>query len=407
MEEVFQDNQNASLTQSPKRDREAEDSYSATTGTWQSKRLRKVKVTTPPLEKDRTRGRYACLGHRMKHKRCPLDCPERRPKPQQEQMEGLTGVPVKEPVVIPVIKTRPRASSAKKNVLKLEDCTIMQRSHPIIAHHPQGEGAQVLVPLQREPNWDSVAWEALAWDSEPVENVAWDLKSSSHWEESKSREVTPEADGKPTDDLTKFEEDDIIDSWLNDDVLRMQDGQEDDVAERNASETDLEARDAQYLTSATFQLVNILPKILITRDMLERWLNEPYFNHLVKGCFVRVKLGDYMGAPVHRIAHIDEVFDTCYFPYNLTRVQTTKGLSLHVGGSSKKTFPLLAISNQPPSEDDLRHWQEEMEKSNIILDPLEVQQKEEIVRVLNINYPEFDTQAAEPLVKEPTIWTSC
>jgi len=110
----------------------------------------------------------------------------------------------------------------------------------------------------------------LAWDSEPVENVAWDLKSSSHWEESKSREVTPEADGKPTDDLTKFEEDDIIDSWLNDDVLRMQDGQEDDVAERNASETDLEARDAQYLTSAAFQLVNILPKILITRDMLER-----------------------------------------------------------------------------------------------------------------------------------------
>jgi len=179
-----------------------------------------------------------------------------------------------------------------------------------------------------------------------------------------------------------------------------------DVAERNASETDLEPRGSQYLASA-LQLLTVLPKILVTRDMLERWLSEPYFNHLVKGCFVRVKIGDYMGQPIHRIAHIDEVFDSCYFGYNLNRVQTTKGLSLQIGGSSKKTFPLLAISNQPPTEDDLRRWQEEMEKSGIILDHLELKQKEEIVRVLNINYPDFDSVPAEPLVKEPRIWASC
>jgi len=131
------------------------------------------------------------------------------------------------------------------------------------------------------------------------------------------------------------------------------------------------------------------------------------FNHLVKGCFVRVKLGDYLRQPVHRIAHIDEVFDTCYFAYNLNRMQTTKGLSLQIGGSSKKTFPLLAISNQSPTEEDLRRWQEEMEKSGVILDHLELKQKEEIVRVLNINYPDFDSVSAEPLVKEPRIWASC
>jgi len=407
MEEVFQEGYDSPSSQSPKRDREVEEGH-----TWQSKRLRKVKVTTPPLEKDRTRGRYACLGHRMKHKRCPLDCPERRPKPQQDQMEGVaaptTPSQTKETSVSPPVKTRARPSSAKKNVLKLEDCTITQRTHPLIAH-PHSDGSQVLVPLQREPIWDSVGWVGLAWDSEPAlkvetEHETWDLKSSSHWEESKNSRDVAETEEKATDDLKQ--DDEIVDSWLNDEGFGgYQEAQDFDVAERNPSEADLEARGAQYLASAALQLMGMLPKILVTRDMLERWLNEPYFNHLVKGCFVRVKIGDYMGTPVHRIAHIDEVYDGCYFAYNLSRMQTTKGLSLQIGTSSKKTFPLLAISNQPPMEDDLRKWQEEMEKSSLFPSPLELQQKEEIVRVLNINYPEFDN--VEPLVKEPTIWASC
>src|SRR5690242_10490837 len=117
-----------------------------------------------------------------------------------------------------------------------------------------------------------------------------------------------------------------------------------------------------------------------------------------------------MGSPVHRIAHIEDVIDTCYYPYGLSRGgQTTKGLVLQVAGSNKKMFPIVSISNHAPTEQEFRSWQQELERSGIILDPMEVQQKEEIVRVLHIKYPMecSHPQPAEPLVREPAIWASC
>jgi len=373
----------------------------------QVKRLRKAK-THAPLEKDRTRGRYACLGHRMKHKRCPLDCPERRPKPNQEQEEA--SVLVKKEIVTKPRVPRGNSTIAKKHVLQLEECTI--RNPGISRDTPQSSlVSHTTHPTERDANnWDSVEWEGLGWDNEHClkEPDAWmDLKSSSHWEESKSR---PDAmmmaeDSKPTDDLTKFEEDEIIDSWLNDDGFGSS-AQEFDSTDGNASEETGEERRTTVQYNLTHEVLQILPKILLTREMLERWLHEPYFNRLMQGCFVRVKIGEYKESPVYRIAHIEEVQDGCFFSYTLTKEQTTKGLALQIGASSRKIFPIAAISNSPPTESDKRSWQEEMEKSNICLDPTEVQQKQEIVRVLHIKYPltfAGAPQDVEPMVNEP-IW---
>jgi len=400
MEEVtfHQDNYYSPETYSPKRDRDDlddEDETNSSRPTLQSKRLRKIKPLVQQVEKDRTRGRYACLGHRMKHKRCPLDCPDRRPKVASEQLE----TPSPREDEKPIIKNRAPRSSAKKHVLKLEECII----------NKSAQTQPVAIPHGREaiPNWDSVAWEGLSYDEHSClkeENFT-DLKSSSHWEESKFRGSFDES--RPTDDLTKFEEDDIIDSWLNEDGINTTPGDY-DLSEKNASDPEIERRHSP--TYMAMQCIDSLPKILLTRDMIERWLSEPYFNRLVKGCLVRVQIGEYMGSPVHRIANIEEVVDTCYFPYPLSRGgQTTKGLSLQFGPMHKKTFPLLAISSHPPTDQDYRTWHEEMERSGLILDPLELQQKEEIVRVLHIKYAmEFiQTQSAEPLVKEPVVWTSC
>jgi hypothetical protein len=415
MEEVFQDGQE---TYSPKRDRDdLEDDEDMGSNlnkpTLQSKRLRKIKPLMPPVEKDRTRGRYACLGHRMKHKRCPLDCPDRRPKAASDQMEGSDGSPKEERPQIPLmVKNRTPRTSAKKNVLKLEECSI--NKSPLLARESQ----PVAIPHassrdHREPhqNWDSVAWEGLSWDEHSVHSLKdetyVDLKSSSHWEESKARGSFEEGT-KPTDDLTKFEEEEIVDSWLNEDGFSTNPPRDFEIAEKNPCDPDTERRHSP--TYMAMQCRDSLPKILLTRDMVERWLTEPYFNRLIKGCLVRVQIGEYMGSPLHRIAHIDDVFDNCYYPYGLPKGgQTTKGLSLQVAASNKKTFPILSISNHPPTEQDFRNWQEEMERSGVILDPLELQQKEEIVRVLHIKYPmEFiHPQPAEPIVREPTIWSSC
>jgi len=237
------------------------------------KRLRKSK-THAPFEKDRTRGRYACLGHRLKHKRCPLDCPERRPKPNQE-MEASSLVQVKKEVI--GVKPRlPRSTNAaKRHILQLEEC---------------GHSSQVLqstAPSEKEiPKWDSVEWEGLGWDSEhvcPKETEAWmDLKSSSHWEESKSQVLASEDLTKPMDDLTKYEEEEIIDSWLNDEGFshpthNFESAERNEGREGNTSETSSERESNSHCANVD-QVMEILPKILVTRDMLERWLHEPYFN---------------------------------------------------------------------------------------------------------------------------------
>jgi len=194
----------------------------------QVKRLRKAK-SQAPIEKDRTRGRYACLGHRMKHKRCPLDCPERRPKPNQEE------------TVLEVVSKHPRLprthSTAKKNVIQLEECTIGKNQLIMRDFSPQIATSNV----ERDVNWDSVEWEGLGWDNEHVvlKDEAWmDLKSSSHWEESKYRETLIPEDSKPTDDLTKYEEEEIIDSWLNEDGFgnsEMEAGESNDSLEGKKS----------------------------------------------------------------------------------------------------------------------------------------------------------------------------
>jgi len=385
---------NLVVAHSPKRGRELEISPHLVK-TSAEKRLRKKSHS--PTDKDRTRGRYACLGHRMKHKRCPLDCPERRPKPGQEMTEASL-VQVKKEVAV-VIKPRVsrNVNGAKRHFLQLED-----------RGHVAQVSAQVAVPSEKEtPKWDSVEWEGLGcFDSEhvcPKETESWmDLKSSSHWEESKSQ-VLPSEDAKPMDDLTRYEEDEIIDSWLNDEGFGHSTGDDESGPERNdrregnVSETSSE-RESSSQTSNVDQVMETLPKILVTRDMLERWLQEPYFNSLVRGCFVRVKIGEYKENPVFRIALIHEVHDNI-FGNNLN--QTNKLLSLQVGDASN-VFPIAAISDQPPTESDLRTWLGEMEKSHLVLNATEVQQKEEMVRILTIKYP-GGLQDVEPMINEP-VW---
>jgi len=255
-------------------------------------------------------------------------------------------------------------------------------------------------------NWDSFEWESLSWENTGEhyfkDNESWmDLKSSSHWEESKSRDnLTSEMDCKPTDDLRKFEEDEIIDSWLNEDGFATNAAVQADLSdnsEGNTSETScLEPRGSVHYSTLNEEIMRIIPNIILTRDMLERWLNEPYFNRLVQGCFVRVKVGEYLEDPVLRILHIDEVEDSW------SKGQRNKGLSLQIDVSCKKVFPIAAISNQLPTETDLRYWQEEIEKSNVCLDLTEILQKQEIVKVLHIKYPASFHTSTQPMVNEPT-----
>jgi len=406
--------ESSGANQSPKRGREDDFTPRFIKSSSQVKRLRKAKSQIP-TEKDKTRGRYACLGHRMKHKRCPLDCPERRPKPNHEQDASddspIVTIVKKEPTMAKLARVARNSSIAnnisnpsivpKKNIaLQSEECTIENNSShqsPMARDSPLSSVSSSSSDRDTA-NWDSFEWESLScMPSEHYlkENESWmDLKSSSHWEESKSRDnINSEMDCKPTDDLRKFEEDEI-DSWLNEDGFATNGAVQADLSDN--SEGNTSENSCIHYSTLNEEVMRILPNIILTRDMLERWLNEPYFNRLVQGCFVRVKVGEYLEDPIFRIVHIDEVEDSW------SKGQRNKGLSLQIGVSCKKVFPIAAISNQLPSESDLRYWQEEIEKSNVFLDITEILQKQEIVKVLHIKYPASFHATTQPMVNEPT-----
>ena len=57
--------------------------------------------------------------------------------------------------------------------------------------------------------------------------------------------------------------------------------------------------------------VKELERIRLTRTKLEKWLNEPFFEGVVVGCFVRVGIGMVEGRPTYRVAEIKGVKDGC------------------------------------------------------------------------------------------------
>jgi hypothetical protein len=157
----------------------------------------------------------------------------------------------------------------------------------------------------------------------------------------------------------------------------------------------------------------MLYQLLLTRDTVGRWLEDPFFDRLVRGCFVRALVGSTlrsnspgnsspsaasnsnpggMHTPVYRIARIVEVQNNCYPSYSLEPHHnlhpTRKGIMLQMG-NTLRMVSLQAISNKLPSEQEYYEWREETEKTHgtAALSVEEVQEKSEIFRLLDMKYP--------------------
>jgi hypothetical protein len=142
------------------------------------KKKEKRDKSASPSSSPKGRGRYACLLHRQKHKRCPPDCPERKPKPMKSPSS---------------VKKSPRKHKMLQiNPIDLQGGSEMvyENGFPILHNRVavKSENATVL-PVERV-SWDTcTGWEELSWtELNPITTWnAWeDLRSSTHWEESKS-----------------------------------------------------------------------------------------------------------------------------------------------------------------------------------------------------------------------------
>ncbi|CAD6201403.1 GSCOCG00000206001-RA-CDS [Cotesia congregata] len=99
-----------------------------------------------------------------------------------------------------------------------------------------------------------------------------------------------------------------------------------------------------------------LNKVRLSRHKMERFVHLPFFDRVVRGCFVRVGIGNNNGKPVYRVAEISGVCETSKI-YQLGGTRTNKGLRLR-HGAQERVFRLEFVSNQDFTDSEFCKWKE-------------------------------------------------
>ena len=107
-----------------------------------------------------------------------------------------------------------------------------------------------------------------------------------------------------------------------------------------------------------------LETIRLERRLLEKWLLEPFFAKVVRGCLVRIGLNcetaeQVPGArsTIYRAAEVCDVAEFDDHPYTLGSHRTTKRLQLRFG-ECRQWYPMASVSNQRFEELELLQWQQ-------------------------------------------------
>jgi len=133
--------------------------------------------------------------------------------------------------------------------------------------------------------------------------------------------------------------------------------------------------------------------VRLTRNALEKWVDQPFFERLVVGFFVRVLIG--MGTEKHnvyRLAQVQAVTEAAR-SYHLGKKETYKQLSLRHAGN-EKSFRMEFISNHPFTETEYAKWMTSMAKAKLpIITRQEVVAKRETLSIAdNYVYSEEDVE---------------
>lgn len=128
----------------------------------------------------------------------------------------------------------------------------------------------------------------------------------------------------------------------------------------SSSEDDEPRRRVQYITERSELL-----RVKLSRHKLEKWCTMPFFERVVRGCFVRIGIGNHDGRAVYRIAEIMDVVETAKV-YQLGGARTNKGLKLR-HGLAERVYRLEFVSNQDFSDSEFFKWKETMMLGGLVL----------------------------------------
>lgn len=102
-------------------------------------------------------------------------------------------------------------------------------------------------------------------------------------------------------------------------------------------------------------------KLRLPRKLLEKWVEEPFFDTAVVGCFVRLGVGKapgLHGEPQYKVCEIIGVGEYKH-SYALGEFQTKKALLLRIGRNTR-LWRMNVISNHRFTPDELNEWQSTM-----------------------------------------------
>nr|CDS22781.1 RNA polymerase associated protein RTF1 [Echinococcus granulosus] len=116
--------------------------------------------------------------------------------------------------------------------------------------------------------------------------------------------------------------------------------------------------EVEYITT-----LEQLSKIRLSRFKLEKWVHMPFFDNLVKGCFVRIHIGQCRNVPVYRCGEIIDVKEMAK-PYDLGKTRTNKGIVIRLG-KDQHTFRLMFVSNSEFLPVEFESWKKYSNQAGI------------------------------------------
>ncbi|KAF6779547.1 hypothetical protein AHF37_00900 [Paragonimus kellicotti] len=140
-----------------------------------------------------------------------------------------------------------------------------------------------------------------------------------------------------------------------------------------------------------------LSRIRLSRFKIEKWVHMPFFDDLIKGCFVRINIGLNQGVPVYRCAEVVDVLETPKI-YDLGDTRTNKGVVVRVG-KDQSTFRLAFVSNSEflPSEFD--SWMRRITDANMKPPTLTFISRKAAEIQDAINHPIKDERLVEQIIQ--------
>ncbi|KAK7397101.1 hypothetical protein VNO78_18268 [Psophocarpus tetragonolobus] len=124
-------------------------------------------------------------------------------------------------------------------------------------------------------------------------------------------------------------------------------------------------------------------EITIRRSKLVKWLNEPFFEELIVGCFVRIGIGKSESGPVYRLCIVQRVDGGDPNKHYKVENRVTHKYLVCVWGSenSAKKFQVAVVSDSAPLEKEFRQWVREVERTcSQMPSKMSVLEKKEAIR---------------------------